>query len=970
MSSNINVSNTAHHFSIKQHWTLLELTEYWTLSKEEMSIINRKKEVNKLVYAIKLKYFDIYGCFLHGNQDVPLAVINMVASQLSVSPKTTQKYSWDARSERAHNDEIRTYYGFHRPKKDDWEQVQAFIENSLWAQALPMVRIYNEVYRFLKNQKTDPPAYQIFERKINNMCSQIEYKFFEACIKPANTNELKTLLEEDENGQTPLIFIRKPTGRISHKTIEEEIKKLDYLTSMPLTYDFFEKAPRKILKKYYDLVAMSSPYDLKAMGKIKSNALLACFCYYKNAKILDNLTEIFTRRFKKMENIAKIQAKEDLFKWHIKKDQEQLFNKLVNISLEYPDGIIKEKIYEGVGGKEKLEESQLSCKSSRQKYKEFEYKHMGTLYVHHHRNDIIALLGKIKLASHSNKPLCNAIDAILKKNPLVLKGVLTKNVRKTVESNSTYCELAVLGVLRNELKCKNMWVQHTLKHSDPDQDLPQDFKQKKHDYCQMLNLPEDVQEVVRTLKVEMLKNITAFNTDILTNPDVRIEEKNGKPHIFVTPYGAQTEPVNLQGMKQDIKMSWPNLTVLDMVKETDFRLGLAQELIEMSDNKVVLDLSVLQPKVLVCLFAMGTNIEFSKICAGMPNISEADLKYIKNRFVTVEGLRHIIKKLVDGTLAIRDKEIWGDEIAVFSSDAIKYAVWAENLMSEFHIRYRGYGVMAYWHVDKKALCISGQLIKCSDSEIPAMLSGILYHGTEAKVKKHSTDTHGQSLIAFAFTFLFGIELRPRIKGVGDLKIYKPDHHMQKSAYNNIESVMGSVVGWKLVIENYDHMLQYAVAFKLRTAEPEVLLKRFIKENNKNPLYKAMLELGKAAQTNFLCPYFISKEMRIEIEETLNVGENWNSGNDFVFLGKKGVIASNDPIEQEKSILSLHFAQSCLVYVNTLMIQKILKRKKWIGKLTIEDKRGITPLFHLHMSQYGMFPLNMEEHLNIDEEEDE
>jgi TnpA family transposase len=47
-----------------------------------------------------------------------------------------------------------------------------------------------------------------------------------------------------------------------------------------------------------------------------------------------------------------------------------------------------------------------------------------------------------------------------------------------------------------------------------------------------------------------------------------------------------------------------------------------------------------------------------------------------------------------------------------------------NLMLEWHARYKGRGVMVYWHVDENALCIYSQLKTCSSSEVDAMLKGV------------------------------------------------------------------------------------------------------------------------------------------------------------------------------------------------------------------------------------------------------
>ena len=47
---------------------------------------------------------------------------------------------------------------------------------------------------------------------------------------------------------------------------------------------------------------------------------------------------------------------------------------------------------------------------------------------------------------------------------------------------------------------------------------------------------------------------------------------------------------------------------------------------------------------------------------------------------------------------------------------------------------------------------------------------------------------------------------------------------------------------------------------------------------------------------------------------LNVIENWNGANSFIFYGHSGDFATNRLDEQEVAALSLHLLQICLVYV--------------------------------------------------------
>jgi TnpA family transposase len=103
---------------------------------------------------------------------------------------------------------------------------------------------------------------------------------------------------------------------------------------------------------------------------------------------------------------------------------------------------------------------------------------------------------------------------------------------------------------------------------------------------------------------------------------------------------------------------------------------------------------------------------------------------------------------------------------------------------------------------------------------------------------------------------------------------------------------------------------------------------------------------------------------MEIHKGLNVIENWNSANSFIFYGKSGEISTNNIHEQEISVLSLHLLQNCLIYINTLMIQNVLSESKWSDIFTIDDIRGVTPLIYGHINPYGSFKLDMEERINI------
>jgi TnpA family transposase len=244
-----------------------------------------------------------------------------------------------------------------------------------------------------------------------------------------------------------------------------------------------------------------------------------------------------------------------------------------------------------------------------------------------------------------------------------------------------------------------------------------------------------------------------------------------------------------------------------------------------------------------------------------------------------------------------------------------------------------------------------------------MVEGVIHHCTEMEVDRQYVDSHGQSTVAFAFCRLLGFQLLPRLKAIHSLKLYRPETG-KADAYANLQLILTKPIDWELVRQQYDQMIKYTTALRLGTAETEAILRRFTKKNVQHPTYKALAELGKAIKTIFLCRYLHSKELRREINEGLNVVEQWNGATDFVFFARRGEMVSNRPEDHEISMLALHLIQNCMVYINTLMIQKVLAQPHWHGRLTPRDYAALTPLIWEHVNPYGRFDLDMNARLAL------
>jgi TnpA family transposase len=656
--------------------------------------------------------------------------------------------------------------------------------------------------------------------------------------------------------------------------------------------------------------------------------------------------------------------------------------KLSVSALENPTGIIQDKIYPEVG-QETLSNLVKELYFKGKWYQTQVHLKMHSLYSHAHRRTLLTLLDSLSFKTNLNdsKPLLEAINIIKfnrdssheyysddidvpVKNVIPnewLSLVIIKSENGFQQINRINYEISVLQELKKQLNCKMIWIDGSFRYRDPNHDLPKDFDENREHYYGLLGLPLNADEFIAPRKKELHNNLTSLNDSILHNKKVEIINKDGG-HIKISPYEPQAEPVNIKKLHQAIKKEYGTINLIDILKESDLQIEFTN-LIQTVASRENIPRETLQFRILLCLYAIGTNTGLKCVSSANEFINYDDLRYVKRRFITVENVRLILVEIINKILDIRDPRIWGTATTSVSCDSKKISVWDQNLMVEWHARYRGRGVMVYWHVDENALCIYSQLKTCSSSEVGSMLKGILQHCTNMEMNQVYSDTHGQSTLAFGVSELLDFDLLPRLKNIYVQKLYYPSPS-QKGEYKNLELILKEPINWKLIEDHYDEAIKHVIALKIGTMEPDIFVRRFSKDNYQHPVYRAIIEIGKVSKTNFLCRYLMIEELRIEIHEAQNVVERLNSVMGFIFYGKLGEISTNIKEYQELGIVCLHLLQACMAYINTLIFQKVLSQPEWQNILTPEDKRALNVLFHSHINPYGLFPLDLSKRLGI------
>ncbi|MCU7951603.1 MAG: DUF4158 domain-containing protein [gamma proteobacterium symbiont of Bathyaustriella thionipta] len=222
------------------------------MSFEEMELLKTKPSRSHLGFCIQLKYYQNTGQFPQQHADLSESPIHYLCSQLECKPHDLDDYNWKGRSGRRHRLEILSFLKIKKTNENDKELFTNWLVTEIYPTDPDGKHVYEHAYEWFLGNKLECPASKELSRLINSAAKQYEedlFQFIEHSLLPETKLKVDALLTDDND--ISFSDLKADPGRIGLDSIFKEVKKLEFIRSLNISFLPLNKIQIKSIKRYH-----------------------------------------------------------------------------------------------------------------------------------------------------------------------------------------------------------------------------------------------------------------------------------------------------------------------------------------------------------------------------------------------------------------------------------------------------------------------------------------------------------------------------------------------------------------------------------------------------------------------------------------------------------------------------------------------------------------------------------------------
>lgn len=968
---------------LKSRLSQTELERFYTLTDAERIFCDNtaRSKSTRLGFILLLKTYQCLGYFVTSNQ-VPHAIIEYLAASMDKRCDRDSLPQYDiSQARRKHLPAVRNFLAV-KPFGDDGKVLirQAFSEAALVKEDI--ADIINVGIEILVLNRYELPAFDTLAREArvqrvaaNHVLQAQVY----AGLSQEGRNFLDTLfvVGDDPRRVSPWHDLKQDAAKPTVDGMRDLLSRYDGLTGLAHNTALLKNIPVVKTKQWALEGNNLDAASMVDMAAPKRYAVALSLIRFRLARVTDDLCHIFCRQMRR--TLHKAQETLDGYLADNQEKTDEVLRRFALLepllALGQPDAGQLDSIRQTLMDRPDLFEfSRLHAEHGGKNACRFVWQHFKP-----RRAQLLRILGKLQMVattqdlnferslafmlenSHrhndwiflkTNGKTSLAVDDLLwvpEKWWQLVTGETQRNVAIT-QINRRQFEACVCAQLVRELNSGDLCITGSDAYSDyRDELVPMaECNLTRADYGEKVGLPVYSATFVEHIR-SMLKE-AAQQVDKTYPENTYFNIIDGRPKL-----GRQAKKPLPTGFKQldealARKLDGLELSLLDVLGDTLQWIGWGKHFGPLSGHQGKLQDE--DRRKILTVFAYGTGLGPTQIAKNIADISVRQVSFVNQRQITTEKLEAAIGMAINAYNQFLLPRYWGD-MKRAAADGTQWNLYENNLLAERHIRYGGYGGIAYYHVSDTYIALFSHFIPCGVWEAVYILDGLTKNTSDIQPDTVHGDTQAQSAPVYGLAFLLGIKLMPRIRNWKDLKWFRPT---ASEVYQHIDDLFTKdVIDWDLIACHLPDMLQVAQSIRAGRISPSTILRKLGTASRKNKLYFAFRELGRVVRTVFLLEYIRDGELRRVIHAAQNKCEGFNKFAQWVYFGSD-TIEDNVRDNQLKIIKYNHLIANLLIFHNCHTMTQALKELEAEGMpLTPELLAALSP-YRTHPNRFGMYEL--------------
>ena len=952
-----------------------DLQRLFSPSAEETEWVNgfARQADRQLALMVQLKCFAYLHHFV-GIEQIPAELVRHIAACMGMAPQDAITYPDAHRSLYRHHEAIRKLLGIKAYIGDDARAVAIQIANEAATVVNTRIDVINILISELVRLGYELPMFGSLVKVAETQHEAAESSLFasvEKLLTPEQREWLDQLVvSELPKRRTRYNELKRSAKRVSRQHLEALLEQLKWLESLPNNDAVLETVPATRLKHLADMAAIMDAGEMKDLSPAKRYTLTLALIRQMSVRARDNIAEMFIRRMSACQGTAK----EDLVA--VQKQQRKLSEDLIAqlelvlelLALNLDDAETGRRVRELLEPYGSLAQLQADCEAIRMWGGDNYYQLIWNTFKSW-RSALFRMARALRFrATTQDCDLIDALAVVLEQEHRkaewidvdVTLSFASERWRKLViratelghPINRRQLEVCVFVHLSKDLRSGDVCIEGSEAFADDrKQLLPwEDCLQMLDLFCERVGIPNTADGLVEALKKSLSDTAASVDEEFPSkSADVTIS-RSGEPTVKRTE--AREIPASAIALQTTLSARVEPRNLLDVMVNINHWTGFTRHFGPRSGDDTRLRDGT--ARYLLTAFAMGTGMGVNQAARHLANkVSAHQLSYANRHHMGLEQLDAAYRDMTELYLRLPLPKKWGDGTKV-AADGTQYDFYEQNMLVGMHFRYKKMGAVAYRHVADNYIAVFHHFIPPGMLEALYVVEGL--HKAKLSVQADTvySDTHGQSEIVFAFTFLLGIQLMPRIRNWKDLKFYRPD---ADTRYQHIDRIFTAQVDWALIRDHWKDLMQIAISIQAGRVASPMLLRKLSNESRYNRVFAAARELGRVLRTEYLLRWINSKEMRQEVNAETNKIESYHSFTKWLDFGGD-VITENDPVEQQKRLRYIDLVASAVILQNTADMMRVLEDLTDEGYPLDEKDLGFLSPYGRSIKRFGSFELDM------------